>query len=140
MLFRSVALPPDADRPHAIEQLDLRIEAGRTLCVVGESGSGKSVLATTVMGLLAKGLSVSQGRVVLAGETLVDGAQRVPESRWRALRGQVMGMVFQEPMTALNPVLTCGEQLDELLRTHTSWGAAQRKGRVMALQIGRAHV
>ena len=49
-----VALPPDADRPHAIEQLDLRIEAGRTLCVVGESGSGKSVLATTVMGLLAK--------------------------------------------------------------------------------------
>ena len=51
-----VALPSDADRPHAIEGLDLRIEAGRTLCIVGESGSGKSVLATTVMGLLAKGL------------------------------------------------------------------------------------
>ncbi|MFM2343281.1 MAG: putative glutathione transporter, ATP-binding protein GsiA [Pseudomonadota bacterium] len=128
-----VALPPDADRPHAIERLDLRIDAGRTLCVVGESGSGKSVLATTVMGLLAKGLQVSQGRVVLAGETLVDGARSVSESRWRALRGQVMGMVFQEPMTALNPVLSCGEQLDELLRTHTRWGAAERKARVMAL-------
>jgi peptide/nickel transport system ATP-binding protein len=128
-----VALPPDADRPWAIEQLDLQIAAGRTLCVVGESGSGKSVLATAVMGLLARGLAITQGRAVLAGDTLFDGAQRLPEHRLRALRGQVMGMVFQEPMTALNPVLTCGEQLDELLRTHTDWGAAQRKARVMAL-------
>jgi peptide/nickel transport system ATP-binding protein len=58
-----VALPADADRAHAIEQLDVRIEAGQTLCIVGESGSGKSVLATTVMGLLAKGLSVTRGDI-----------------------------------------------------------------------------
>jgi len=128
-----VALPSDADRPHAIERLDLRIEAGRTLCIVGESGSGKSVLATTVMGLLAKGLTVTQGDVVLSGETLVDQGRFVADKRLRQLRGTVMGMVFQEPMTALNPVLGCGEQVDELLRTHTDWNAAQRKARILEI-------
>ncbi len=126
-----VALPADADRPHAIAQLDVRIEAGRTLCIVGESGSGKSVLATTVMGLLAKGLSITAGDIVLGGEPLLQAGRYVPESRLRALRGRVMGMVFQEPMTALNPVLACGEQIDELLRTHTAEGAAERKRRIL---------
>lgn len=127
-----VALPSDADRPNAIEGLDLRIEAGRTLCVVGESGSGKSVLATTVMGQLAKGLSVAAGQVILAGETLLDQGRFVSEKRLRQLRGTGMGMVFQEPMTALNPVLSCGEQVDELLRTHTPWSAAERKAKILA--------
>ena len=115
-----VALPPDADRPHAIAHLDLCIEAGRTLCIVGESGSGKSVLATTVMGLLAKGLTLQGGDVILSGEKLVDNGRFTSGKRLRQLRGTGMGMVFQEPMTALNPVLTCGEQVDELLRTHTT--------------------
>ena len=90
-----VALPADADRPFAIEHLDVRIEAGQTLCIVGESGSGKSVLATTVMGLLAKGLKATQGHIRLAGETLMDQARLAPESRLRAWRGTRMGMVFQ---------------------------------------------
>lgn len=128
-----VALPSDADRPYAIEHLDLRIEAGHTLCVVGESGSGKSVLATTVMGLPAKGLSTTGGRVTLAGETLLDNGRFIAEKRLRELRGSGMGMVFQEPMTALNPVLTCGEQVDELLRTHTSWSAFERREHVLAI-------
>ncbi len=128
-----VALPSDADRPHAIERLDLRIDAGRTLCIVGESGSGKSVLATTVMGLLAKGLVLKAGDVMLSGEKLVDNGRFTSDKRLRQLRGTGMGMVFQEPMTALNPVLTCGEQVDELLRTHTPWGAAERKAHIIAI-------
>ncbi|WP_155947037.1 ATP-binding cassette domain-containing protein, partial [Pseudacidovorax intermedius] len=126
-----VALPADADRPHAIERLDVRIEAGRTLCIVGESGSGKSVLATTVMALLAKGLTITAGDIVLAGEALLTHGKYLPEKRLRALRGQVMGMVFQEPMTALNPVLSCGEQVDELLRNHTTLTPAERKARIL---------
>jgi peptide/nickel transport system ATP-binding protein len=128
-----VALPADADRPFAIEHLDVRIEAGQTLCIVGESGSGKSVLATTVMGLLAKGLTATQGHIRLAGETLMDQARLAPESRLRAWRGTRMGMVFQEPMTALNPVHSCGEQVDELLRTHTQWPAHERKAHILAI-------
>ncbi|WP_137893786.1 ABC transporter ATP-binding protein [Ramlibacter sp. 2FC] len=128
-----VALPADADRPFAIENLSLRIRAGRTLCIVGESGSGKSVLATTVMGLLAKGLEIRAGRIALAGETLLADGRYLPQPRLRALRGTGMAMVFQEPMTALNPVHTCGEQVDELLRTHTGWPAAKRRAHILAI-------
>jgi peptide/nickel transport system ATP-binding protein len=128
-----VALPSDADRPYAIAHLDLSIQAGRTLCIVGESGSGKSVLATAVMGLLAKGLSAVAGCIRLSDEVIVDQGRYVSDRRLRALRGAGMGMVFQEPMTALNPVLTCGEQVDELLRTHTPWGAAERRAQILAI-------
>jgi peptide/nickel transport system ATP-binding protein len=128
-----VALPADADRPYAIESLSVRIEAGRTLCIVGESGSGKSVLATTVMGLLAKGLSLGAGRIALAGEMLLADGLYLSDKRLRQLRGTGMGMVFQEPMTALNPVHSCGEQVDELLRTHTPWSAAERKAHILAI-------
>ena len=122
-----VALPAGGDRAHAVQGVSLSIEAGQTLCVVGESGSGKSVMATTVMGLLPKEVKVAGGEVLLKGEHLL---QATPQ-RLRALRGQVMGMVFQEPMTALNPVMACGDQVDELLRTHTNWPAAQRKAEIL---------
>ncbi|MDA1328403.1 MAG: ABC transporter ATP-binding protein [Proteobacteria bacterium] len=119
----SVALPAGADRAHAVQNISLSIAPGQTLCVVGESGSGKSVMATTVMGLLARELRPVGGQVILQGESLLQASA----SRLRDLRGKAMGMVFQEPMTALNPVMTCGEQVDELLRTHTSWSPAQRR-------------
>jgi peptide/nickel transport system ATP-binding protein len=107
--------------------VSLQIEAGRTLCVVGESGSGKSVMATTVMGLLDKALKPVAGQVLLKGESLLDASP----ARLRELRGQTLGMVFQEPMTALNPVMTCGDQVDELLTTHTRWPAAQRRAEIL---------
>ncbi|MGA1575593.1 MAG: ATP-binding cassette domain-containing protein, partial [Burkholderiaceae bacterium] len=119
----SVALPAGADRAYAVQNISLTIAPGQTLCVVGESGSGKSVMATTVMGLLARELRPVGGQVILQGESLLQASA----SRLRDLRGKAMGMVFQEPMTALNPVMTCGEQVDELLRTHTSWSPAQRR-------------
>jgi peptide/nickel transport system ATP-binding protein len=123
----SVALPKGADRPMALQNISLQLRAGETLCVVGESGSGKSVLATTVMGLLDGELTVASGSVRLQGESLLDASQ----ARLRGLRGRAMGMVFQEPMTALNPVMRCGEQIDELLRTHTDWPASQRRSAVL---------
>ncbi len=123
----SVALPKGGDRTHAIEHISLRIQRGKTLCVVGESGSGKSVMATTVMGLLARELKADQGEILLQGEALL----QVPQARLRELRGQAMGMVFQEPMTALNPVMRCGDQVDELLATHTDWSAEKRKAEVL---------
>ncbi len=123
----SVALPTGADRVHAISNVSLDIEAGQTLCVVGESGSGKSVMATTVMGLLASELRPVAGSIRLNDESLLEASAL----RLRQLRGRSMGMVFQEPMTALNPVMTCGAQVDELLATHTDWPAAARKAEIL---------
>ena len=114
----SVALPAGADRSHALQNISLMLNAAEKLCVVGESGSGKSVLAMAVMGLLARELRVTAGRVMLQNESLLEAGQ----TRLRALRGLAMGMVFQEPMTALNPVMRCGEQIDEVLRCHTDHG------------------
>ncbi|MDB5820115.1 MAG: gsiA 1 [Rhizobacter sp.] len=127
----SVALPPGADRAFAIEDISLAVAAGETVCVVGESGSGKSVLSMAVMGLLAPELRVSQGRIELGGETLLDA---IPE-RLRALRGKSVSMVFQEPMTALNPIMTCGRQIDELLVEHTDWNAAERRVKILDMLV-----
>jgi peptide/nickel transport system ATP-binding protein len=124
-----VALPAGADRAHAVQDISLSIEAGQTLCVVGESGSGKSVMATAVMGLLAKELKVASGSITLNGENLLQASAQ----KLRSLRGKAMGMVFQEPMTALNPVMRCGDQIDELLKTHTDWSAGKRKEAVLAI-------
>jgi peptide/nickel transport system ATP-binding protein len=124
-----VALPTGADRAWAVDGVSLSIAAGQTLCVVGESGSGKSVMATTVMGLLPKEVRASAGRIWLNGEDLLQASP----ARLRALRGKAMGMVFQEPMTALNPVMNCGDQVDELLRTHTNWPNAQRRAEILRI-------
>ena len=123
-----VALPRGADRAHAVEGLSLEVNPGEILCVVGESGSGKSVTAQAVMGLLPKGqLTRSGGRIILAGEDISDANP----DRLRDLRGSRMAMIFQEPMTALNPVMTCGDQIDEVLSIHTGLGADERKARVL---------
>ena len=124
----TVALPAGADRRHAVENIDLRVERGEVFCVVGESGSGKSVTAFTIMGLLPKGqLRPVAGRVRLLGESLLDARS----ARLRQLRGTRMGMIFQEPATALNPVLDCGEQIDEVLRIHTDLSAGKRRARIL---------
>jgi peptide/nickel transport system ATP-binding protein len=126
----TIALPKGADRRHAVEDLSLVVQPGEIVCLVGESGSGKSVTAHGVMGLLPKGqLSPVAGRIALQGEELLDA----PESRLRALRCTRMSMIFQEPMTALNPVMSCGEQVDEVLRTHTDLDAAARTERIIAI-------
>ncbi|MFP6758461.1 MAG: ABC transporter ATP-binding protein [Alphaproteobacteria bacterium] len=124
----TVRLPADADRENAIEDIALTVEAQETLCVVGESGSGKSVTAQAVMGLLPKRqLTAVAGEIRLQGEDLLSVSSR----RLRKLRGARMSMIFQEPMTALNPVIAVGRQIEEVLTTHTAMAKAARRDRVL---------
>jgi len=126
----TVELPKGADRRNAVEGVSFSVYPGEIVCVVGESGSGKSVSSHAVMGLLPKGqLKVTGGEILLEGENVVVASA----GRLRDLRGTRMSMIFQEPMTALNPVVTCGEQIDEVLRIHTDLGATERKEKVLAV-------
>ena len=113
-----------------INNISLKAQAGKTLCIVGESGSGKSVTSLAVMGLLPKkSLAVTGGSIQLVGEDIRDASDR----RLRQLRATTMAMIFQEPMTALNPVIPVGRQIDEVLRTHTSMDARARRQRILAM-------
>lgn len=105
------------------------LEKGETLAVVGESGSGKTLTALSLMGLLAPGLSAKAEKMEFAGQEL----QALPAVQRRMLRGKRMAMIFQEPATALNPVLTCGYQVEEALIIHTKLGSRQRKEKVLQL-------
>ncbi|SEJ80227.1 ABC transporter ATP-binding protein [Achromobacter sp. NFACC18-2] len=112
-----------------VRNLSLDVHAGETVCVVGESGSGKSVTSLAVMGLLPQGiLRISAGSVRVEGEDVATATQR----RLREMRATRMAMVFQEPMTALNPVHTVGKQVDEVLRLHRkAMSAAERRAKVL---------
>ena len=125
----SVTLPKGADREFAVEKVSFTVNPGEIVCLVGESGSGKSVIAFTVMGLLAKALKPSSGQILLQGEDILAAS----EQRLRELRCSRMSMIFQEPMTALNPVMTCGEQIDEVLSTHTQLDPGQRKAKILGI-------
>ncbi|MBN8939944.1 MAG: ABC transporter ATP-binding protein [Rhizobiales bacterium] len=126
----SVRLPKGGDRANAVDNVSFSVNPGEIVCVVGESGSGKSVTAHSVMGLLPKGqLAPVAGEILLEGEDML----KASGSRLRALRGTRMSMIFQEPMTALNPVVTCGEQIDEVLEIHTGLSFAERKEKVLAV-------
>ncbi len=124
----SVSLPASADRRFAIEDITLHVDAGEILCVVGESGSGKSVTAFSVMGLAdRRALTPVSGTIKLGGEDLLTTS----DTRLRELRGEQMAMIFQEPMTALNPVLRVGEQIGEMLEIHSDISTSARKARVL---------
>jgi peptide/nickel transport system ATP-binding protein len=123
----TISLPPGADRPNAVNAVDLTVGRGEVVCLVGESGSGKSVIAQAVMGLLPKQLPVEAGTILLQGEDVT----RASNARLRELRATRMSMIFQEPMTALNPVMTCGDQIDEVLSEHTDLSAADRRKKVL---------
>jgi peptide/nickel transport system ATP-binding protein len=125
----SVALPGGGDRPQAVSDVSFEVGREEILCLVGESGSGKSVIAQSVMGLLPKGLPLAGGKILLEGEDL---AHATP-ARLRQLRGARMAMIFQEPMTALNPVMRCGAQIDEVLAFHTRKSDAERRQRILEL-------
>ncbi len=123
----AIALPAGGERAHAVNGVSFEVKRGEILCLVGESGSGKSVIAQAVMGLLPRQLPVAAGGITLAGEDIT----HAPRSRLRELRATRMAMVFQEPMTALNPVMRCGAQIDEVLVEHTRLDAAARKRRIL---------
>jgi peptide/nickel transport system ATP-binding protein len=123
----SVRLPAGSDRPFAVENISLSVNPGEIVCVVGESGSGKSVTAFSIMGLLPREVSPTAGRIVLEGTDLLTKSP----IELRDLRGDRMAMVFQEPMTALNPVMRVGEQIEEVLEIHTDLDERARRRRVL---------
>jgi peptide/nickel transport system ATP-binding protein len=123
----TIALPSGGDRNTAVRNVSFTVGAGEIVCLVGESGSGKSVIAQSVMGLLPKSLPVLSGKILLQGEDIT----HAPLYRLRELRATRMSMIFQEPMTALNPVMTCGDQIDEVLREHTKLSPAERRQKVL---------
>ena len=125
----TVALPAGADRPHAVEGVSLAIEPGEVLCVVGESGSGKSVTANAIMGLLPKEVRPVAGRIEMGGRDLL----ALKDEEWQALRGSEVAMIFQEPMTALNPLMRVGEQIAEVFEAHGALGRAERRAKALSL-------
>lgn len=123
--------PLATETPALVSSLDLTIAPGETLCVVGESGSGKSLTALATMGLLPRGLCVRGGRIELMGQCLHAMAQK----GLRKLRAQSMSMVFQEPMTALNPVVPVGRQIEEVLLNHRSMNKTDRETRIREMLL-----
>jgi len=126
--------PVNAPNRKLVNKVSFSIEAGKTTCVVGESGSGKSLTALSVMGLLSKQLIQSNGRVLFQGQDLAD----LSAEEMRKIRGRQIGMIFQEPMTSLNPVLTIGFQIGEPLTVHLGLKGEALKAKVAALldQVG----
>ncbi|MGO4391338.1 ABC transporter ATP-binding protein [Variovorax sp. M-6] len=126
----TVRVDHDGPGRAVVKDLSFDVYRGQTVCIVGESGSGKSVTSFATMGLLPKGVLVAS-----AGSIRVDGEDvlQVSESRLRALRASKMAMVFQEPMTALNPVQRVGDQVEEVLKLHTRLGRAERRRQVLAM-------
>jgi peptide/nickel transport system ATP-binding protein len=116
-------------RLHAVRGVSFDICAGETLCLVGESGCGKSMTALALMGLLPGAAKRASRRLVFEGEDLA----RTSARRLAALRGNRMAMIFQEPMTALNPAYTIGEQLTEVHRRHKRSTQAQARARAVEL-------
>ncbi|WP_104203484.1 ABC transporter ATP-binding protein [Billgrantia saliphila] len=125
----TLALPEGADRDYAVEDVSYDVARGEIMCVVGESGSGKSMAANAVMGLLPKGVSASGGEVLFDGQDLLT----LDEKQHRQLRGLRIGMIFQEPMTALNPLMRVGAQIAEVFEAHGKYNARERQERALAL-------
>ena len=98
----------------AVDELDFTVGAGETLAIAGESGSGKSMTALAIMGLAPREAQVSARSVMLGGREIFG----LPEREMRSVRGRDIGLIFQEPMTALNPVMSIGDQIAEPLRLH----------------------
>ncbi|HBP6730593.1 TPA: ABC transporter ATP-binding protein [Pseudomonas aeruginosa] len=124
-----IDLPAGGDRDSAVSGLCVDLAAGEVLCVVGESGSGKSMLANAILRLLPAHLKPVQGSIRFRGEDLAGRS----EEGMRELRGKDIAMVFQEPISALNPLMSIGRQIDESLRAHGVASAAKRRVRVLEL-------
>lgn len=121
--------PVNAPNRKLVNQVSFSIEPGKTTCVVGESGSGKSLTALSVMGLLSDQLNRASGKVEFQGRDLA----RLSADEMRQIRGRQIGMIFQEPMTSLNPVLTIGYQIGEPLTVHLGLKGDALKAKVANL-------
>ncbi|MDA7833374.1 ABC transporter ATP-binding protein [Pseudomonadales bacterium] len=118
----SVSFQTDRGVVQAVDQVSFDVDAGETLAIVGESGSGKSVTALSILQLLGDAGTISDGQIVFDGQNLLD----LPEKDIRNIRGDRIAMIFQEPMSSLNPVLTVGKQVAEPIWLHRkkTWNEA----------------
>ncbi len=125
-----VTFPADGGTARAVDGVSFTVEAGETVCVVGESGCGKSMTALSLLRLVPPPGRIEAGSAIrFAGDNLLT----LGDEPLRAIRGQQMSMIFQEPMTALNPVLTVGDQIAEVVRVHTSASRREAWDRAVAM-------
>src|SRR5215510_14058524 len=113
----------------AVDDISFKLEQGRTRGIVGESGSGKSVTSLSIMRLLASSAKIESGRISFLGKDLV----RLPEREMQSIRGRDISMIFQEPMTSLNPVFTVGAQIMEAIILHQRASKAEARERAIDL-------
>ena len=128
----TIGLPRGADRDKAVEDFTLDLQPGKVTCLIGESGSGKSLVARSILGLLPKSVAVTGGSILFEGRDLTKATPR----QMRAVRGRKIAMIFQDPMTALNPLHTIGRQISEILAIHTSLDRRARQARTLELLNG----
>jgi peptide/nickel transport system ATP-binding protein len=124
-----IGLPAGADRAYAVDDVSFDLIPGKILCVVGESGSGKSMCAHALMGLLPENVKPETGEIRFEGRDLL----RLDDAGWLALRGRHIAMVFQEPMTALNPLMRIGEQIAEMFEAHDLLTPKERRQKALDL-------
>ena len=124
----SVALPAGGDRPYAVKNISFELNPNEILCIVGESGSGKSISANAIMGLLPTYLKPEAGCIQFRDKDLLQQS----EQTLLGLRGKDIGMIFQEPMSALNPVMKVGDQIAEVMQVHHAFAGPDQKSRIHA--------
>jgi peptide/nickel transport system ATP-binding protein len=125
----SISFAAEGGRAAAVRNADFEVRAGSCVGIVGESGSGKSVTSLAVMGLLDAAARIDSGRILFEGRDLLS----LPPSEVRALRGAAIAMIFQEPMSSLNPAFTVGDQITEAIRAHEGVGAREARDRTIEL-------
>ncbi len=119
----------DAGEVHAVNGLSFNLERGKVLGIVGESGSGKSVTAYSILQILTDTGKIVGGQVLYKGENIVEFS----EKKMRALRGDKISIIFQDPMTSLNPPFTIGNQLEEAIRLHTDRNRREARARAVEM-------
>ncbi|MCK0150159.1 ABC transporter ATP-binding protein [Marivita sp. S6314] len=125
----SIALPKGADRDLAVKDVSFTLDRGEILCIVGESGSGKSMSANALMGLLPEGVTPSAGHIQFEGRDLLT----LSDDEMMALRGKDISMIFQEPLSALNPLMRIGDQIAEVYEAHNLLTPSERRKRALEL-------
>lgn len=129
MLLQVKNLTISTGKKTLLHQVSFDIDRGETLAVVGESGSGKSISSLAIMGLLPQALAITEGEILFNGVSIY----RNSVADWQKLRGGQISMIFQEPMTSLNPLMQCGIQVTEVLMVHEKLGFADARKKVLAI-------
>ena len=119
------------DGMEVVKHVNIEVNSGEIVGIVGESGSGKSITSLTLMGLLSKQAQVTSGKIIVDGEVLREADRPFDERLYRRFQGSRMSMIFQEPMTSLNPTKKAGVQVDEIVRLHTDLEKEKRYEKVL---------